>query len=53
MPGFLKSSQCTHHERVRCMGIRQLDEEKLVEFVPDEVTIHVDSGNGGITERIC
>jgi hypothetical protein len=21
---------------------RQLDEEKLVEFVPDEVTIHVD-----------
>ncbi|WP_293163193.1 transposase family protein [Okeania sp. SIO2C9] len=32
---------------------RQLDEEKLVEFVPDEVTIHVDSGNRGITERIC
>ncbi|WP_293150562.1 hypothetical protein [Okeania sp. SIO2C9] len=26
------------------MGIRQLDEEKLVDFVPDEVKIHVDLG---------
>ncbi len=30
------------------MGIRQLlDEEKLVDFVPDEVKIHVDLGFQG------
>ena len=30
---------------------RQLDEEKLVEFVPDEVTIHVDSGFQGLQKE--
>ena len=35
------------------MGIRQLDEEKLADFVPDEVTIHVDLGLSVITEGIC
>ena len=30
---------------------RQLDEEKLVEFVPDEVTIHVDLGFQGLQKE--
>ncbi|WP_293127725.1 hypothetical protein [Okeania sp. SIO1I7] len=30
-----------------------MDEEKLADFVPDEVTIHVDLGGSRITEGIC
>ena len=33
------------------MGIRQLDEEKLVDFVPDEVKIHVYLGFQGLQKE--
>ncbi|WP_287289767.1 hypothetical protein [Okeania sp. SIO2B9] len=42
-----ESSSARKQEREKLMGIRQLDEEKLVDFVPDEVKIHVDLGFQG------
>ena len=48
----IKEFQCFDSAREgKVHDKRQLDEEKLAEFVPDEVIIHVDSGFQGLQKE--